>query len=354
MNKKTPTFGFSFGGLVLFATTAAILFVLAPYWRPIFWAVVFTILFWPLRMRLAANMKGGANAAAVVILLVILFAIVVPALIIAGLVADGAATVVTTIRAQELEIGTILKSLQDRFPEFSAWLQRIGLSLDATYAYAQKAVSDLGKFAAVQLSNVGQGASAFVFQLFIFFYLTYSFLRMGSSIYRNLFEAVPLETSRKQMFFEAFAEMSTATIKGMIAVGLVQGAMGAIAFAILGIPGPVFWGALMAILSIIPPFGAGFIWAPAAVYLLVTGNFTSGIGLLIWGGLFISMSDNIVRPAVVGRSTSMPDYMVLIATLGGLASFGLTGLVLGPVIGALFLAGWQGDLQKGNEGAEGT
>ena len=95
--------------------------------------------------------------------------------------------------------------------------------------------------------------------------------------------------AHKRVLFASFADMSTATIKGTVAVGLVQGAMGALAFAVLGIPGPVFWGALMALMSIIPPFGAGFIWAPAAVYLLAIGDMTGGIGLLIWGGAFISM-----------------------------------------------------------------
>ena len=192
-----------------------------------------------------------------------------------------------------------------------------------------------------RLANAAQGASIFGFQLFIFFYLAFAFLRLGDVIYGAIFAAVPMTPAHKQVFFTSFADMSTATIKGTVAVGLVQGAMGALAFAVLGIPGPVFWGALMALMSIIPPFGAGFIWAPAAVYLLANGDVTGGIGLLIWGGGFISMSDNFVRPAIVGRSTSMPAFLVLLATLGGLSTFGLTGLVLGPVVGALFLAGWK-------------
>lgn len=341
MSDDAPSRWPAFSSLFLFAVTVAFCVVFQPYWKPIFWAVVFAILFWPLRTRWAERLKGGATTAAIAILFVILFFILIPTLFLLGLIADGATTVVAAVRAQEWQWETVFSNLQTRFPWFFEWLAGMGVSMESVYAYARSSVVNLGEFALALLPGVAQGAGAFGFQLFIFVYLAFAFLRLGDVIYRGVFNAVPMDPALKKVFFESFADMSTATIKGTVAVGLVQGAMGALAFAVLGIPGPIFWGALIGVFSIIPPFGAGFIWAPVAFWLLVTGNVVGGMGLLVWGGLFISMSDNFVRPAVVGRSTSMPDYMVLIATLGGLSSFGLTGLVLGPVVAALFLAGWQ-------------
>ena len=97
----------------------------------------------------------------------------------------------------------------------------------------------------------------------------------------------------------------------------------------------------MGLLSVVPPFGAGFIWAPAGLMMMLNGNIGAGLILLTFGAGVISTSDNIVRPIVVGRSSSVPSYLVLVTTLGGLAMFGLTGLVLGPVIASLFLSAWQ-------------
>lgn len=330
-----------FAGLVLLAITLALFVVVQPFWKPIFWAVVFTILFWPLRTKWAAQMKGGATTATIAILLVILFFVLLPTLFLLGLIADGAAVVVTSVRDSEFQAEAFYDTLQTRFPWFFDWLAGLGVTWGSIQSFTQTAVVNLGEFAMGQMANLATGASAFGFQLFIFFYLAFAFLQKGDRIYGAVFKSIPMNPAHKDQFFASFANMSTATIKGTVAVGLVQGTMGALAFAVLGIPGPFFWGALMALLSIIPPFGAGFIWAPAAVFLLLSGDVVGGIGLLVWGSVFISMSDNFVRPAIVGRSTSMPDYMVLIATLGGLSTFGLTGLVLGPVVGALFLTGWQ-------------
>jgi predicted PurR-regulated permease PerM len=123
-------------------------------------------------------------------------------------------------------------------------------------------------------------------------------------------------------------------------VALVQGTLGGMAFWVLGITGPLLWGALMALLSLLPAVGAALVWGPVAIYLLSTGSLWPAVGLTAWGVVVIGLVDNVLRPILVGKETRLPDYFVLIATLGGLAAFGLNGFVIGPVIAAIFLATW--------------
>jgi predicted PurR-regulated permease PerM len=140
--------------------------------------------------------------------------------------------------------------------------------------------------------------------------------------------------------FDKFAEVTRATMKGTLVVGLVQGTLGGLLFWILGLQAAIFWGVIMTLLSLLPAVGSALVWAPAAIILLATGHIVKGIILLAAGGLIIGLIDNLLRPMLVGRHTQIPDYLILLATLGGLTVFGLSGFVIGPIIAALFLAVW--------------
>ena len=134
--------------------------------------------------------------------------------------------------------------------------------------------------------------------------------------------------------------MIRATVKGNIAVAVTQGALGGVIFWILGIQGALLWAVLMAFLSLLPAVGAGLIWLPVAIYFLATGNIWQGVILVAFGVLVIGLVDNVLRPLLVGKDTKMPDYVVLISTLGGLSLFGINGFVIGPLIAAMFIATW--------------
>jgi predicted PurR-regulated permease PerM len=144
----------------------------------------------------------------------------------------------------------------------------------------------------------------------------------------------------KRHLFSKFTTVVRATVKGNIAVAAVQGTLGGVMFSFLGIQGALRWGFVMAFLSLVPAIGAGLIWAPVAIYFLLTGAIWQGITLIAFGVLVIGMVDNVLRPILVGKDTQLPDYVVLISTLGGMVVFGLNGFVIGPVIAALFISGW--------------
>jgi len=165
-------------------------------------------------------------------------------------------------------------------------------------------------------------------------------LRDGHQLVRRLREAIPLELDVKRSLATKFATVIRATVKGNIVVAMVQGALGGFIFWALDLQAPVLWGVLMAFLSLLPAVGAAVVWLPVAVYLLLTGSVVQGGVLIAFGVLVIGLVDNVLRPILVGKDTKMPDYVVLLSTLGGISLFGLNGFVIGPVIAAMFMAAW--------------
>ena len=171
-------------------------------------------------------------------------------------------------------------------------------------------------------------------------YLLFFLLRDGSSVTEKIKQAIPLHREHKRQLFSKFTTVIRATVKGNIVVAAAQGTLGGAMFWFLDIQGALLWGVLMAVMSLLPAIGAGLIWAPVAIYFLITGAIWQGVTLIIYGILVIGLIDNILRPILVGKDTQMPDYVVLISTLGGISIFGLNGFVIGPVIAALFIATW--------------
>ena len=220
-------------------------------------------------------------------------------------------------------------------------LDRLGLTnLGAVQERLSDALKKGSQFIAAQALSIGQGAADFILGLLVMLYLLF-FLSAGRSCAVQTHsgcDAAPAEQERD--LFSKFTTVIRATIKGSILVAALQGALGGLIFWLLGLHAPVLWGVVMGLLALLPAVGAALIWVPAAIYLLATGAVWQGVVLLMFGAFVIGLVDNILRPLLVGKDTKLPDYVVLISTLGGLATFGLNGFVLGPVIAAMFIAAW--------------
>ena len=165
-------------------------------------------------------------------------------------------------------------------------------------------------------------------------------VRDGDALARAARHALPLDANSKRVLFAQFTTVIRATVKGNLLVAAVQGALGGLAFWVLGVSGALLWAVLMAFLSLLPAIGAALVWLPVAIYFLVTGALWQGLALAAWGVLVIGLIDNLLRPILVGKDTRMPDYVVMITTLGGMAVFGINGFVLGPLVAAMFIAVW--------------
>ena len=246
------------------------------------------------------------------------------------------------IQSGELDLGKFFQQLRDALPVWvTNLLDRFGLT---NFGAVQERISETLKrgsqFLATQALTIGQGAADFVLGLVVMLYLLFFLLRDGAALFRHIQDAIPLPPEQERDLFKRFATVIRATIKGSILVAALQGALGGLIFWALGLHAPVLWGVVMGLLALLPAVGAGLIWVPAAIYLFATGSIWQGVVLLVFGALVIGLVDNILRPLLVGKDTKMPDYVVLISTLGGIATFGLNGLVIGPVIAAMFIAAW--------------
>ena len=327
---------------LLILVTLAFGWILLPYWGALFWAVVLAVLFAPLQRRLARRFGGRGNLSASLTLTVCVVVAILPVTLISmALVSEGSA-IYERIEQGEVDIGAYVERLKDRLPDMLQQpLDRIGLgNFEALRERIARGAMQGSEFLATKVFDIGQNTFQFLVGFFVMLYLLYFFLRDGPELVRLVRTAVPLEDSLKRRLQIKFTRVVRSTVKGNLLVAVVQGTLGGFIFWLLGIGSPLLWGVLMTFLSLLPAVGCGLVWGPVALYLLATGKPVQGITLIAFGVLVIGLVDNLLRPILVGKDTRMPDYLVLISTLGGLTLFGLNGFVIGPLIAALFIASW--------------
>jgi predicted PurR-regulated permease PerM len=327
---------------LLIAISLAFVWLLTPFIAAIFWAIVIAILFAPLERRLLSRLPRFPNLASLITLLVIILMVLLPMGFLVQSVAAEVIQLYQLVQAGQFSIGDQFEQVFDALPEFlRPWLERAGLAdVEAIKSYVSRFATQAVRVVGNQAINVGQNTFLFVLSLSIMLYLLFFLLRDGASLSSLVRRGLPLTTNQKEQFLDKLATVVRATIKGNVAVAAVQGALGGFIFWILDIPSAILWGTLMAILSLLPAVGASLVWAPVAIYFLATGAIGDAIILTLFGVLVIGLVDNVLRPILVGKDTRLPDYLVLISTLGGLTLFGLSGFVAGPLIAALFMVAW--------------
>lgn len=328
--------------LLLVAVSVAFGWVLLPFSGAVFWAAVLAILFAPLQRRLYRRFHSRSNLSALLTLTVCVLLAVVPMMIVTGLVVQEGASLYKRIESGELDIGAFLGQMKDMLPlTIRQMLDRLGLNdLGSLRDKMSSGALQGSQFLATKAFNFGQDTFQFVVGFFVMLYLLFFFIRDGGELSGQIKRAIPLSEAQKRRLFSKFTRVVRATVKGNIVVAAAQGALGGLIFMVLGIPSALLWGVLMAFLSLLPAIGAGLVWAPVAVYFLLSGALWKGMVLALFGICVIGLVDNILRPILVGKDTRMPDYLVLISTLGGLSLFGLNGFVIGPLIAALFVSCW--------------
>jgi predicted PurR-regulated permease PerM len=328
--------------LLLAAVSLAFLWILWPFSGAIVWGTVFAIVFTPLYRALLRWMGERENLAALVAVTLILLIVVLPLTLILTLVFREAAAVYGRVESGELDVADFFRRAFAALPSWAAEaLDHFGLTdFGAVQRRLTEALARGSQLLAATAINIGQNTLDFIVSLFVALYLLFFLLRDGARLVVRIRNAVPLRTEQQHELFARFATVIRATVKGNILVAAAQGALGGIIFWLLGIQAALLWGAVMAVLSLLPAIGAALVWLPVGLYFLAVGSLWQGITLLGFGLLVISSIDNFLRPLLVGKDTQMPDYLVLVSTLGGLAVFGVNGLVIGPVIAALFIAAW--------------
>jgi predicted PurR-regulated permease PerM len=326
---------------LLLAVSLAFFWLIRGFLQPIFWAVALGIVVYPLHARLERRLHDRKGLAAIISVVIVVIVVILPLIGLGAAVANEGSALYERLQTGGLGIGDIFSRVEQRLPQVTALIERVGVDPERLQQQAQSAAVAVSSAIAERALSIGSGTLRGTIFFFLMLYLLFFFLRDGPRILEALIRALPLGDQRERHLFERFAEVSRATIKGTLVVGIVQGTIGGTAFAALGIGAPVLWGTVMALLSILPAVGTALVWLPAAIYLILTGQIIGGIVLILIGVFVIGLVDNLLRPVLVGRDTQLPDYVILLSTLGGLAGFGLAGIVIGPTIAAFFLSVWQ-------------
>jgi predicted PurR-regulated permease PerM len=338
--------------LLLVLLCAAVALVLWPFFGAVFWAGVLALLFSPVYQWLLKRFRGRRVLAALATLSIVVVMVILPLTLIATSLFQEATGVYQRVRSGEIDFGRYFQQVVAALPTWlTAPLERSGLGdLAVVQERLRAAAAERGQAVAGRVLGFGSDAIDVIIAFFVSMYVLFFLLLDGPKIVRNIRRAIPLQPAHKDRLLKQLAAVIRATVKGNVLVAMVQGSLGGLAFWVLGVHAPVLWGVVMAFLSLLPAIGAALIWAPVAIYLLATGAVWKGIALIAFGTVVIGLVDNILRPILVGKETKLPDYVILISTIGGLAIFGLNGFVIGPVIVAMFIVAF--DILASSRGEE--
>ncbi len=303
-------------------------------------AGIFSALALPVHRRITRLFGGRRRLAALTALLLFCVGVLLPLLALVGILTAQAVKVAQTItRWVQYQV--------DQPVPFAQYFHRIPFQEELT-PYRDEIFSRIGDVASrislFLVNSLSAGALTtvtFIFLFFLFLYSSYFFLVDGQKILDRIMYYLPLEESRERRLLARFTSVTRATLKGTMVIGFMQGGLGGLAFKVVGIEGAVFWGTVMTILSIIPPFGIVLVWLPAAIILALGGEYLKAVGLTLFCGLVVGSLDNLLRPRLIGKDTRMHDLLILFSTLGGITLFGPIGFILGPIIAALFVTLWQ-------------
>jgi predicted PurR-regulated permease PerM len=325
--------------LVLFIS-ALFLVMIHQFLMPMLMAGIFSAMLSPFHTWLTGKLGGRKNIASLITIIGIVFLILAPLSVLVGIVAAQAVTVgqsVTPFVQSFINEPTSLNEYFSRLPFY----EQIMPYRDELIERAGQAVAAVSSFLVNSLSSATMVTIQAIFGTIIMLYVMFYFFSMGTVLLDKILYYLPLKDEDERRLLSRFTSVTRATLKGTLIIGLMQGTICGLGFHFAAIEGPVFWGTVMAVTSVIPAFGTAIIWVPAAILLALTANWTGVIILGVICGLISGNLDNLVRPRLVGKDAEMHDLFILFGTLGGIAMFGILGIIVGPIIAALFSTVWQ-------------
>jgi predicted PurR-regulated permease PerM len=324
--------------LILAGISVLAYFVVQPFLISFLIAAILAHLFGPVYdFFLKGVRKKGLSSFLVCFLIALL--IVVPILFVLSLLVDEIQNILDNFSLNPAEVQKALFVLGENLKTVP-FLEQFDLEKNLNQESITLAVKSLSQHALGILQGTYSGVAHFVFVTFVMFFSLFYLLIDGKKLVKKIMQLSPLRDKYEKVLIAKFNSITRATIKGTTIIAIIQGVLGGMLFAFTGVPSPVLLGILMTVSSVIPSFGSGLVWLPVGILMLVFGYFTQGLIILLVGGLVISMIDNFIRPKLVGRDTQMHPLMILFSTLGGIALFGISGFIVGPIILSLFVAFW--------------
>lgn len=324
---QTITF---FGFLLV---TAFLLFqMINPFLVPLVWGVILATLFFPFYTFLLKKTKNK-NISAILSVLVGVLVVIIPLSGVLWIIVGQASALYASLNDPEnLEQISLFLANVFQIPIISSFLEEVNIE-----EVFKETARSIASFSFNLIQAYSRSAVVLAFSVFVTLYSMFYFLKDGQHILKRVMEMLPLSNKNTAKLYKKFTGTSKATLKGTFLIGIIQGSIGGILFFIAGIPSAAFWGLLMIILSIIPAVGASLVWMPAVIYLFVLGSIAPAL-FLLFSGTALSFLDNILRPPLVGNELQMHPIVIFFSTIGGLVVFGFSGIVLGPLIAAFFIA----------------
>ena len=325
--------------LVLFISTL-FLSMIRQFLMAIFLAGIISALSYPLFKSLEKRFWGKSGLASIATVIIVVCVIFIPLSGLFGIVTAQAIKVGETVKPwveRQLSEPDTISNAFNAIP----FIDKIEPYRNDILKKAGDLVSGISGFIMEQLTAITRGTVNLVITFFITLYCMFFFLTDGPKLLEKILYYLPLEDQDEQRMLDKFTSVSRATLKGTLLIGILQGGLAGAAFAVVGIPSAVFWGTLMAVLSIIPSVGSALVWGPASIILIAKGYTVKGIGLFLFCGIVVGSLDNLLRPILVGKDTQMHELMIFLGTLGGIIMFGVAGMIIGPIVAALFVTVWE-------------
>ncbi|ADW16464.1 protein of unknown function UPF0118 [Desulfobulbus propionicus DSM 2032] len=320
--------------------SALFLDMIRQFLMPMFMAGIFSAILSPAHRWLTARIGNRENIASILVIVGIVVLVLAPLSILVGVVVGQAISVsqsVTPWVQSFINEPTAITAYMEKFPYYKEILPYRAVIIEK----AGMMVGNLSTFLINSLSEVTKLTVNAVFSSVIMLYVMFYFLTMGEVLLTKILYFLPLQDRDERRLLRRFTSVTKATLKGTLIIGALQGFICGVAFALAGIQGPVFWGTVMAVMSIIPAFGTAIVWVPALIILALKGQFFGAVILGVLCGAVAGNLDNLLRPRLVGKDTEMHDLFVLFGTLGGISMFGVLGIIIGPIVAALFITIWE-------------
>ncbi len=322
-----------YGAVVLIAVLAYR--IAQPFLVQIGWAVVLTICLAPLQARLTRRL--GATRTAAVLTLLVLLVLIVPMMLVAQMLVREGSRLVDYINLQLTDSGGPM----GLFHIVWQWIHTRLPFLPTEQEIVQQLSDSLGGLASQAASHAGQivkGALSFLFALVITLAILFFMLRDAPGLAAGMRRLLPFGRERNNRLLMLIRDIVSTSVTSTLVIAVIQGILGGLTFLLLGVPGALLWGCLMTVLAVLPAVGAAIVWVPAAIWLALSGSWVKGIVLALVGTLVLTNVDNIVRPLMLSGTARMSTLVLIVSLLGGVSAFGFIGIVLGPVVGAVFTA----------------
>ena len=339
MSPFSSSYHRTFLAILVAGITIAFIVVMQSFLVTVMLAAIFTAMIYPGYRVVLSWCRGRARLAAAIYIIFVAILVIIPTVLFLSVVV-----------AQGIDISSGAGDLIKEQVASGKWADRLAELpfMDRILPYREEILqrsvqvtSSVGKFVVGKLTDFTRGTVQVMVHAILMFYAMYFFLLDGHHLLRTTAEYLPLSQTERTRLIQRFTSVSIATIRSTVVIGLLQGTLGGLGFAGAGLPGAVFWGAMMTVLSLVPGIGIALVWVPATIYLLIMGRITAMIVFAIYFTVVVGLVDNFLRPILVGKESQMHELLVLLSTLGGLMAFGLLGFIIGPVIAALFITLWE-------------